>query len=47
MKAFFHTLAVGIREGESFHDFLARIHTDFQLVHPFRDGNGRIGTERK
>ena len=24
-------------------DYLARVHTAFQYIHPFRDGNGRLG----
>ena len=36
-----HTL---IREeGENLFDYLARVHTAFQYIHPFRDGNGRLG----
>jgi Fic family protein len=30
-------------EEETFISYLARIHQQFQLIHPFRDGNGRIG----
>lgn len=30
-------------ESESIFDFLARFHTEFQYIRPFRDGNGRIG----
>jgi fido (protein-threonine AMPylation protein) len=31
------------KENEHIIDFLSRIHTKFQGIHPFRDGNGRIG----
>ena len=31
------------RDGEHLVDFLTRIHTEFQRIHPFRDGNGRVG----
>jgi hypothetical protein len=30
-------------DGENLMDYLARIHTEFQYIHPFRDGNGRMG----
>jgi len=30
-------------EGEHTIDFLSRIHSSFQDIHPFRDGNGRVG----
>jgi fido (protein-threonine AMPylation protein) len=30
-------------EREHMVEFLARIHSQFQYIHPFRDGNGRIG----
>lgn len=28
---------------ENIIEYLCRIHTEFQNIHPFRDGNGRIG----
>ena len=31
------------KEKEDFISYLARIHTEFQYIHPFRDGNGRVG----
>ena len=43
MDAFFVDVNKGPREDESFHKFLSRIHGEFQLIHPFRDGNGRTG----
>jgi hypothetical protein len=31
------------KDDEHLIEFLARIHTRFQHIHPFRDGNGRVG----
>lgn len=33
----------GPNDGEHFLRFLARIHAGFESMHPFRDGNGRVG----
>ena len=30
-------------DDERIFDYLARVHTEFQRIHPFRDGNGRMG----
>eukprot|EP01119_Soliformovum_irregulare_P017800 TRINITY_DN5343_c0_g1_i1.p1 TRINITY_DN5343_c0_g1~~TRINITY_DN5343_c0_g1_i1.p1 ORF type:complete len:394 (+),score=84.94 TRINITY_DN5343_c0_g1_i1:97-1182(+) len=43
MKEWYDQLARGPNELESFFNYLTRIHTQFQHIHPFRDGNGRIG----
>lgn len=31
------------KEGEHIIEYLSRIHSKFQDIHPFRDGNGRVG----
>lgn len=33
----------GITNDESFISYLTRVHTRFEDIHPFRDGNGRMG----
>lgn len=43
MCEFFEELVIGKLQNESIYRFLARIHKRFQLIHPFRDGNGRTG----
>mmetsp|Transcript_22043 Transcript_22043/g.47687 ORF Transcript_22043/g.47687 Transcript_22043/m.47687 type:complete len:167 (-) Transcript_22043:659-1159(-) len=40
-KWFSHDLVQ--RDGEHIVDFLSRAHSRFQDIHPFRDGNGRVG----
>jgi fido (protein-threonine AMPylation protein) len=37
------TVNVGPAENEHFLLYLARLHAAFECVHPFRDGNGRVG----
>jgi fido (protein-threonine AMPylation protein) len=43
MTSLYQMLCVGPQDLESFAAFLTRVHSDFQLIHLFRDGNGRIG----
>uniref|UniRef100_A0A7S3DN49 Fido domain-containing protein n=1 Tax=Entomoneis paludosa TaxID=265537 RepID=A0A7S3DN49_9STRA len=42
MKRFFDKTIVQ-KKNEHLIEFLARIHGEFQFIHPFRDGNGRLG----
>ena len=42
MKTFFERDLVQ-KDGEHIIEFLTRIHSRFQDIHPFRDGNGRMG----
>jgi hypothetical protein len=42
MKRFFKTTMIR-KEKEPVFDFVARVHAEFQLIHPFRDGMGRMG----
>ena len=42
MKRFFEVTMVQTND-ECLIEYMARIHTEFQYIHPFRDGNGRIG----
>lgn len=42
MEEFFDDTLIR-EEGEKLFDYLARVHTAFQYIHPFRDGNGRLG----
>ena len=42
MERFFETSLVQ-KPNENFFEYLTRIHSEFQDIHPFRDGNGRIG----
>ena len=41
MKKWAKSLVQG--KDEHIIEFLARIHSSFQDIHPFRDGNGRVG----
>eukprot|EP01117_Protostelium_nocturnum_P015445 TRINITY_DN5996_c0_g1_i2.p1 TRINITY_DN5996_c0_g1~~TRINITY_DN5996_c0_g1_i2.p1 ORF type:complete len:218 (-),score=45.88 TRINITY_DN5996_c0_g1_i2:303-956(-) len=43
MTSFFKTLEEGRKKNEALPFFLSRIHSLFQKIHPFRDGNGRMG----
>ena len=42
MKHFFEKTLIR-KDDEDIIDYLVRVHTAFQCIHPFRDGNGRIG----
>ena len=42
MKSFSETTMVE-KPGENIFEYLCRIHSEFQDIHPFVDGNGRVG----
>ena len=42
MKSFSETTMVE-KPGENIFEYLCRIHSKFQDIHPFVDGNGRVG----
>ena len=42
MKKFFE-VEMKQDENENLFEYLCRIHSRFQDIHPFRDGNGRVG----
>eukprot|EP01117_Protostelium_nocturnum_P019728 TRINITY_DN8622_c0_g1_i2.p1 TRINITY_DN8622_c0_g1~~TRINITY_DN8622_c0_g1_i2.p1 ORF type:complete len:113 (-),score=12.58 TRINITY_DN8622_c0_g1_i2:275-613(-) len=43
MNDFYKFLSKDHDESVPLHSLLEKIHTKFQLIHPFRDGNGRMG----